>query len=65
MVLTVSFVLFPVIGLFCHRHSRQASTSRELDFSVEKSEPHDFAVRFRLRSSFAAQASIASRTQRS
>jgi hypothetical protein len=24
MVLTVSFVLFPVTGLFCHRHQRIA-----------------------------------------
>ena len=43
MVLTAYFVLFPVIGLFCHRHSRNCF--RELDASVEASEPHDFAVR--------------------
>jgi hypothetical protein len=43
MVLTVSFVLFPVIGLFCHRHL--ADTSAKLDAGVEASEPHDFAVR--------------------
>jgi hypothetical protein len=43
MVLTVSFVLFPVIGLCCHRHQR--SCLRQLDASVEASEPHDFAVR--------------------
>ena len=43
MVLTVSFGLFPVIGLCCHRHRRD--TSRQLDASVEASEPHDFAVR--------------------
>jgi hypothetical protein len=45
MVLTVSFVLSPVIGLSCHRHPRKLS-SRELDASVEASGPHDFAVRF-------------------
>jgi hypothetical protein len=44
MVLTVSFVLSPVIGLSCHRRPRELS--RKLDASVEASEPHDFAVRF-------------------
>jgi hypothetical protein len=43
MVLTVYLVIFPVIGLCCHRHWRD--TSRQLDASVEASEPHDFAVR--------------------
>ena len=43
MVLTVSFVLSPVIGLFCHR--RLADISAKLDASVEASGPHDFAVR--------------------
>jgi hypothetical protein len=43
MVLTVSFVLSPVIGLCCHR--RQQSYLRQLDASVEASGPHDFAVR--------------------
>jgi hypothetical protein len=43
MVLTVSFVLSPVIGLSCHRHLRD--TSRKLDAGVEASGPHDFAVR--------------------
>ena len=43
MVLTVSFALSPVIGLFCHRHL--ADTSAKLDASVEASGPHDFAVR--------------------
>jgi hypothetical protein len=38
-------VIFPVIGLCCHRHQR--SCSRQLDASVEASEPHDFAVRSR------------------
>jgi hypothetical protein len=32
-----------VIGLCCHRHQR--SCPRQLDASVEASEPHDFAVR--------------------
>jgi hypothetical protein len=45
MVLTVSFVLSPVIGLFCHRHQR--NYFRQLDTSVEASGPHDFAVRCR------------------
>jgi hypothetical protein len=44
MVLTVSFVLSPVIGLFCHR--RFAKNPRNLNASVEASGPHDFAVRF-------------------
>src|SRR5881227_2577623 len=43
MVLTVSFVLFPVTGLVCHRHRRKYF--RRLDASVGASEPHDFAVR--------------------
>jgi hypothetical protein len=45
MVLTASFVLFPAIGLFCHRRQRDAKHRRQLDASVETSEPHDFAVR--------------------
>ena len=45
MVLTVSFVLSPVIGLFCHRRLAQSS-ARDLNASVEASGPHDFAVRF-------------------
>ena len=53
MVLTVSFVIFPVIGLCCHR--RQRETSRRLDASVEASEPHDFVVRFTRCSSAAHQ----------
>src|SRR5260370_19837461 len=43
MVLTVSFVLSPVTGLFCHRHRRNCL--RQLDASVGASGPHDFAVR--------------------
>jgi hypothetical protein len=43
MVLTVSFVLSPVIGLSCHR--RLADTSAKLDAGVEASGPHDFTVR--------------------
>src|ERR1035441_1106269 len=42
-VLTVSFVLSPVTGLFCHRHPRNCF--RELDASVGAPGPHDFAVR--------------------
>src|SRR3954468_12283881 len=49
MVLTVSFVIFPVIGLDCHRRFACA----KLDASVEASEPHDFAVRVQHRSSAA------------
>src|SRR4051795_1021221 len=48
MVLTVSFVISPVIGLSCHR--RLASAAK-LDASVEASGPHDFAVRVQHRSS--------------
>ncbi len=53
MVLTVSFVIFPVIGLFCHRRLR--NYFRQLDASVEASEPHDFAVRLTYLSSAARQ----------
>jgi hypothetical protein len=59
MVLTVSFALFPVIGLCCHR--RLADTLRDLTPTIEASEPHDFAVRNVARSSVAQLASIASR----
>src|SRR5204863_2608081 len=58
MVLTVSFALFPVTGLYCHR--RFAFTAR-LDASVGASEPHDFAVRLTCCSSKAPSASTASR----
>jgi hypothetical protein len=44
MVLTVSFVLSPVIGLSCHRHL--ARLLARLDAGFEASGPHDFAVRF-------------------
>src|SRR6266852_9764373 len=40
---TVSFVLSPAIGLFCHRHLRNCF--HRLDTSVEISGPHDFTVR--------------------
>jgi hypothetical protein len=43
MVLTVSFVLSPVIGLSCHR--RWWKCFRQLDAGVEASGPHDLAVR--------------------
>jgi hypothetical protein len=42
MVLTVSFALSPVIGLFVTVVSRSL---RQLDASVEASGPHDFTVR--------------------
>jgi hypothetical protein len=47
---TVSFVLFPVIGLFV-TVTPEKLASQELDASVEASEPHDFAVRVTRRSS--------------
>ena len=59
MVLMVSFVISPVIGLVCHRRNR--SCLRSLDASVEASGPHDFAVRLTCCSSKAPSASIASR----
>ena len=52
--------LSPVTGLFCHRRSREAIASQELDASVGASGPHDFAVRIGALVSRAA-ASIASR----
>ena len=61
-VLTVSFVLSPVIGLSCHRHGR--SCPRPLDAGVEASGPHDFAVRKGALSSAAPPASTASRSSR-
>jgi len=36
------YVVSPVTGLSCHRHSR---SSRELSLSVGRPEPYDFAVR--------------------
>ena len=47
MVLTVSFVISPVIGLFV----TVALLAAKLDASVEASGPHDFAVRVQHRSS--------------
>jgi hypothetical protein len=61
MVLTVSFVLSPVIGLCCHRHRR---IIRRLDISVEISGPHDFAVRLGADRLDGTKASTASRAQR-
>ena len=52
MVLTVSFELSPVTGLFCHRHLR--NTFRKLDTSVGVSGPHDFTVRSKPRRQRAA-----------
>jgi hypothetical protein len=54
MVLTVSFVLSLVTGLFCE------IIFRELDTSVGVSGPHDFAVRGWRCSSIALLASTAS-----
>ena len=62
MVLTVSFVLFPVTGLVCHRHL--ARLLARLDAGVGASEPHDFAVRMSALSSLAPPASTASHAQR-
>jgi len=64
LVLTVSFVLFLVIGLSCHHHRRDAKHHRPLDASVEASEPHDFAVREPRARLKAQPSSIASRAQR-
>jgi hypothetical protein len=58
MVLTVSFVLSPVIGLSCHR--RRRNCFRQLDAGVEASGPYDFAVRKLAHSSQTPPASIAS-----
>src|SRR5450432_2606677 len=59
MVLTVSFALSLVTGLFCHH--RRRSCLHRLDASIGASGPHDFAVRFKRRSSVSAKASTASR----
>jgi hypothetical protein len=56
MVLTVSFVLSPVIGLSCHRHLAELPP-RDL---TPASRPHDFAVRKPVLSSAAPPASTAS-----
>jgi hypothetical protein len=46
MVLTVSFVLFPVTMLGCHRHPQGARCAlREFSACIGAPEPHDFAVR--------------------
>ena len=60
MVLTVSFVLSPVIGLSCHR--RRRNCFRQLDAGVEASGPYDFAVREKALSSLALPAATASRS---
>src|ERR1700704_796800 len=59
MVLTVSFVLSPAIGLVCHRHL--ARLLARLDAGVEASEPHDFAVRKKRPRLWRPPASTASR----
>jgi hypothetical protein len=50
MVLTVSFVISPVTGLFA-TVARKKLAPCELDASIGASEPHDFAVRKLRRSS--------------
>ena len=45
MVLTVSFVLSPAIGLFVAVTGAMRKHRRQFDASVEASRPHDFAVR--------------------
>jgi hypothetical protein len=59
MVLTVSFVLSPVIGLLATVAPKKLA-SQGLDASIEASGPHDFAVRNQSRSSVVSIASIAS-----
>ena len=46
MVLTVSFALSLVTGLFCHHPRCDAEHRHQVDISVGMSGPHDFAVRF-------------------
>jgi hypothetical protein len=65
VVLTVSFVLSPVIGLLVTVAGAIAEAIvARLNASVEASGPHDFAVRVTAHSSFAPLASIAPRAQR-
>jgi hypothetical protein len=65
VVLTVSFVLSPVIGLLVTVAGAIAEAIvARLNASVEASGPHDFAVRVTAHSSRAPPASIASRAQR-
>src|SRR5882757_9974868 len=46
MVLTVSFVLFPMTMLGCHRHPQGARCAlSEFSACIGAPEPHDFAVR--------------------
>jgi hypothetical protein len=63
-VLTVSFVLSLVIGLFVTITGAIRQHRHQLDASVEASGPHDFAVREEHRSSGNAFTSIASRAPR-
>src|ERR1700687_6220023 len=62
MVLTVSFVLSPVIGLSCHRDGQ--IVPRALNAGVDASGPRAFAVRKGALSSAAPPASTASRSSR-
>jgi hypothetical protein len=61
MVLTVSFVLSLVIGLFVTIPGHDAKHRHQVDISVGISGPHDFAVRLLVHSSRTPKASIASR----
>jgi hypothetical protein len=70
MVLTVSFVLSPVIGLSCHRHPQEAlllenltPASRRQDHTTSPSASAPFVRAKYLR--YGASASIASHAQRS
>jgi hypothetical protein len=45
LVLTVSFVLSPAIGLFVTVASAMRQHRRQLDLSVERTGRHDFTVR--------------------
>jgi hypothetical protein len=65
MVLTVSFELSLVIGLFVTIPGVKRQLHRRVDLSIERPGPHDFAVRERCRSSFGTFASIATRARRS
>jgi hypothetical protein len=61
MVLTVSFALSLVTGLFVTIPGVKRELHRRVNASIGASGPHDFAVRQRRRSSFGAFASTASR----
>jgi hypothetical protein len=64
MVLTVSFVLFPVTGLSCHRRPHGSSNPVNLAPASGRQNHTTSPSALRLRSSCATHASIASRSQR-